>query len=152
MTDKREVAEEVKNLLEYAKTLGMKEVPVNENNPRPATRDSRQIADNGMTPDEKATALIELQNEIGNCTRCKLHTGRTKLVFGQGDMHLEGIDHPSGPVIGRGVGERRLIRSQVQQASQVTDPWLVHVVVDVGDEQIQILDNSHHHPVIHAVG
>ena len=33
----------------------------------------------------RAGALAALRDEIGPCTRCKLHTGRTNLVFGTGN-------------------------------------------------------------------
>ncbi len=33
----------------------------------------------------KSSALAALRAEIGDCTRCKLHSGRTHLVFGTGD-------------------------------------------------------------------
>jgi uracil-DNA glycosylase len=31
--------------------------------------------------------LREIRDEIGDCTRCKLHKGRTNIVFGVGDPH-----------------------------------------------------------------
>jgi DNA polymerase len=34
---------------------------------------------------ERAAALQLIRDEIGDCTRCALHTGRNKLVFGDGD-------------------------------------------------------------------
>jgi len=35
-------------------------------------------------PAERAAALQMIRDEIGDCTRCALHTGRNKLVFGDG--------------------------------------------------------------------
>lgn len=35
-------------------------------------------------PADKAGALRVIREEIGDCTRCGLHTGRNKLVFGDG--------------------------------------------------------------------
>ncbi|MFP5237944.1 MAG: uracil-DNA glycosylase [Acidobacteriota bacterium] len=35
-------------------------------------------------PADKAAALRVIQEEIGDCTRCALHAGRNKLVFGDG--------------------------------------------------------------------
>jgi len=37
-----------------------------------------------VPPAEHAAALEVIREEIGDCTRCKLHTGRNKLVFGDG--------------------------------------------------------------------
>ncbi len=34
---------------------------------------------------ERAAALQIIRDDIGDCTRCALHTGRNKLVFGDGD-------------------------------------------------------------------
>lgn len=34
---------------------------------------------------DRASALQLIRDEIGDCTRCALHTGRNKLVFGDGD-------------------------------------------------------------------
>jgi uracil-DNA glycosylase len=34
---------------------------------------------------DPATALAQLRTEIGDCTRCGLHAGRTNIVFGDGD-------------------------------------------------------------------
>jgi uracil-DNA glycosylase family 4 len=37
-------------------------------------------------PEHKAAALVEIQEEIGDCTRCPLaYAGRRKIVFGDGD-------------------------------------------------------------------
>jgi uracil-DNA glycosylase family 4 len=38
-----------------------------------------------VPPAERASALQIIRDEIGDCTRCALHTGRHKLVFGDGD-------------------------------------------------------------------
>ncbi len=38
-----------------------------------------------VAANERAEALRLIQEEIGECTRCGLHKGRNKLVFGDGD-------------------------------------------------------------------
>jgi DNA polymerase len=38
-----------------------------------------------VPPAERASALQLIRDEIGDCTRCALHSGRNKLVFGDGD-------------------------------------------------------------------
>jgi DNA polymerase len=48
----------------------------------PAEPDARLII-------SKASMLSALRAEIGDCTRCKLHSGRTHLVFGTGDSEAE---------------------------------------------------------------
>jgi len=37
-----------------------------------------------VAPAERAAALEIIREDIGDCTRCALHKGRTKLVFGDG--------------------------------------------------------------------
>jgi uracil-DNA glycosylase len=46
---------------------------------------------------EKTDDLPALQTFIGNCTRCKLHSGRTNLVFGVGDPNAELMFIGEGP-------------------------------------------------------
>jgi len=58
--------------------------------------DAKQAADSGHLADESATspviqvarsrsdALAAIRADIGDCTRCKLHSGRTHLVYGVG--------------------------------------------------------------------
>lgn len=60
--------------------------------------DTRDLFD----PDSREGApltLDQVREELGECTRCKLHAGRTKIVFGQGN--------PSADIlfIGEGPGE-----------------------------------------------
>jgi uracil-DNA glycosylase family 4 len=46
---------------------------------------------------EKTEDLPALRDFIGNCTRCKLHGGRTNLVFGVGDQKAELMFIGEGP-------------------------------------------------------
>jgi DNA polymerase len=41
------------------------------------------------TVDSKTVLLAALRTDIGDCTRCKLHTGRSHLVFGTGNPQAE---------------------------------------------------------------
>ncbi|MGD0902204.1 MAG: uracil-DNA glycosylase [Terracidiphilus sp.] len=57
-----------------------------EDQPIPARRASPappQVAE-AVPAAGRAAALQLIRDEIGDCTRCALHTGRTKLVFGDG--------------------------------------------------------------------
>jgi DNA polymerase len=40
---------------------------------------------NIIPPADRAAALQLIRDDIGDCTRCELHKGRNKLVFGDGD-------------------------------------------------------------------
>lgn len=55
-----------------------------------------------VTPEElfpvgKAMTLGEVQEEIGDCKRCKLHNGRTNIVFGAGNPKADLIFVGDGP-------------------------------------------------------
>jgi DNA polymerase len=45
----------------------------------------------------KFAALAEIRDDIGECTRCRLHKGRTKLVFGVGSQNAEIMFVGEGP-------------------------------------------------------
>jgi DNA polymerase len=46
------------------------------------------------TPDD---TLERIREDIGECTRCKLHEGRTHIVFGEGNPHAELMFVGEGP-------------------------------------------------------
>ncbi|MGA3262564.1 MAG: uracil-DNA glycosylase [Terracidiphilus sp.] len=46
---------------------------------------------------DRASALQLIRDEIGDCTRCPLHTGRTKLVFADGDPNARLMFVGEGP-------------------------------------------------------
>lgn len=109
-----ELRENIRTLLEFYRELGFEKLPLHLpcGAPEPRTlsapvcpessavcRDtSRNDRQAGMTnspcrplgapsaPDsrEKAARLLALREEIGECQRCRLAKGRTKLVFGEG--------------------------------------------------------------------
>jgi uracil-DNA glycosylase family 4 len=53
------------------------------------------FAENGM--DDPVAALKLIGEDLGDCTRCKLHQGRTKLVFGVGNARAELMFVGEGP-------------------------------------------------------
>lgn len=83
MTEKREIIEDVKNLLEYAKTLGMEEV--------------RTVNREPCTVNRKTNTLEEIREEIGDCKRCKLCKQRTNIVFGVGNPNAKLMFIGEGP-------------------------------------------------------
>ncbi len=96
MSDKQELARDVRNLLEYAETLGMTEVPISEargtkdeGRRTNSTKPTDTLKRNAMTSEQKQAALDALCTEIGDCKRCKLCDGRNKLVFGVGNPDAE---------------------------------------------------------------
>ncbi|HEY1809659.1 MAG TPA: uracil-DNA glycosylase [Acidobacteriaceae bacterium] len=48
-------------------------------------------------PNDHAAALHAIRQDIGDCTRCALHKGRNKLVFGDGDPHARLMFVGEGP-------------------------------------------------------
>src|SRR6202051_1060738 len=46
---------------------------------------------------DPAAALKLIREDLGDCTRCKLHKGRTKIVFGVGDPRAELMFIGEGP-------------------------------------------------------
>jgi DNA polymerase len=58
---------------------------------------TRQEGFSASGPSDPALRLHELRDEIGECTRCKLHKGRTHLVFGVGDPRARLMFIGEGP-------------------------------------------------------
>jgi uracil-DNA glycosylase family 4 len=54
-------------------------------------------ATEAVPPAEHAAALRIIREEIGDCTRCELHKGRHKLVFGDGDPQARLMFVGEGP-------------------------------------------------------
>ena len=50
-----------------------------------------------VMPAQRASALQLIRDEIGDCTRCALHKGRNKLVFGDGDPNARLLFVGEGP-------------------------------------------------------
>ena len=55
-------------------------------------------------------ALLAIREDLGDCRRCKLHGGRTTLVFGVGDPHAELM------FVGEGPGRTRTSRASRSSA------------------------------------
>jgi uracil-DNA glycosylase family 4 len=71
----RELVDSLSDWLRYQRRLGWRGVP-------------RQVAPTSQGQEksaEKILSLEEIRAEMGDCRRCKLYGGRTKLVFGDGD-------------------------------------------------------------------
>lgn len=87
-----DIVTQVKAHLEYQKALGVRSI---ETAPAAAVRTPLQQAA-GKAPaaaDRRASPVPEgppgglaaVRRELGDCTRCKLSTGRSNIVFGEGD-------------------------------------------------------------------
>jgi DNA polymerase len=72
----REVVEELRAYLAWTEEAGMQIVAPVRAPPHPGTPDPE--------PSLKLAVLEQVREEIGECTRCKLHKGRKSIVFGVG--------------------------------------------------------------------
>ena len=61
------------------------------------TRRAASQTANELLVINKSAALTEILNDIGDCTRCRLHKGRTKLVFGVGNENADIMFVGEGP-------------------------------------------------------
>lgn len=131
----KEILEELKNYFEFQKVLGLQAVFM----PTKKKEENPQVSKKGSIPrtqpqDEKEKSIIkvreqlsifdatakrltleEIRDEIGDCTRCKLHEGRTNIVFGEGDPKARLVFVGEGP----GEEEDRQGRPFVGRAGQL---------------------------------
>ncbi|HEX3987258.1 MAG TPA: uracil-DNA glycosylase [Acidobacteriaceae bacterium] len=58
---------------------------------------AESVAPINVAPQDRAAALRAIRQDIGECTRCPLHKGRNKLVFGDGDPNARLMFVGEGP-------------------------------------------------------
>jgi len=96
----KEILEDVKAHLDHQKAIGNDYLPVGEHGntqgptPNAQKNESMESADSvGQEAD-----LELLREELGDCTRCKLHSsGRTQIVFGVGNPNADLMFVGEGP-------------------------------------------------------
>jgi DNA polymerase len=96
-----EAATEANRQLRWMRDAGEQAVPTirlgaEKRSPEPPARGSGPIVASATKP-TATTALAQLREEIGDCQRCKLHRGRTNLVFGVGNPNAELLFVGEGP-------------------------------------------------------
>jgi uracil-DNA glycosylase len=66
---------------------------------QPATKTTPAESQAPITPvlSDKPSALKLIREDIGDCTRCRLHKGRTNLVFGVGNVNADLMFVGEGP-------------------------------------------------------
>jgi DNA polymerase len=74
-------------------------------------------------PQDPAGRLAEIRQELGECTRCKLHTGRTHIVFGVGNPRARLM------FVGEGPGEHEDLQGEpfVGRAGQKLDEMIAAI-------------------------
>ncbi|MGH7900238.1 MAG: uracil-DNA glycosylase [Thermodesulfobacteriota bacterium] len=110
-----EILEELRIFFEFQKSLGVERVfmqrqtegqdetfqLLQEDKPIPKTSDkpslSANVQLNIFDPLVKEQSLEQIREEIGDCTRCKLHEGRTNIVFGEGNPKARLVFVGEGP-------------------------------------------------------
>jgi uracil-DNA glycosylase len=64
---------------------------------RPPARSLTLFETNAQTEPAKPETLGEIREDLGDCQRCKLWSGRKHIVFGQGNPHAELVFVGEGP-------------------------------------------------------
>lgn len=116
--DLKEIVEELKTYLEFQESMGVKSIFTQNSQPAddtPVISEKKEPRTDAMTKkntaeediitieepeglfDGKTMTLEEIREEIGDCTRCKLHEGRTNLVFGDGNTKAKLVFVGEGP-------------------------------------------------------
>ena len=94
-----EVAAEAMRHLWWLRDAGIREIPLapapppTARAPAPAPGNAYALSDKGCGSEP----LLAIRGGLGECTRCKLHGGRTRLVFGVGNPHAELVFVGEGP-------------------------------------------------------
>jgi uracil-DNA glycosylase len=94
--------DETKSLLTVYRDLGHSEFPRSDSAYLPETQTSTGI-DNSMEDNHNQSSpamsegLAAIREQIGDCQRCKLSTGRNKLVFGAGNPNARLMFVGEGP-------------------------------------------------------
>ncbi len=109
-----EIVTQIRSHLEYQRTLGVRHVrlPVSQPAAAPARSTPQTAADQVVKPPVvsdrppmKPTGLAAVEEELSNCTRCSLTSGRTAQVFGEGNIDADLVfvgDAPGREEGGRG--------------------------------------------------
>lgn len=90
---------ELKNYLLLLKDAGYSEIPcetelfAKTSSPESTLPSPEKI----MASGKKATQLVQVREELGDCTRCKLSQGRKNIVFGSGNPQADLVFVGEGP-------------------------------------------------------
>ncbi|HIJ50001.1 MAG TPA: uracil-DNA glycosylase [Nitrospinae bacterium] len=97
--DRNTLLRELKNYLLLLKEAGYSEIPCEtelftKTVPLESTISSPVKI---MATSKKATQLVQVREELGDCTRCKLSQGRKNIVFGSGNPQADLVFVGEGP-------------------------------------------------------
>src|SRR5437764_12086769 len=89
----RELVDEVRAWLAWAQDSGLQNLAPDGRRRAPQARPEAEV-----NPANTSLPLLEaVRSEIGECTRCRLHKGRTNIVFGVGNPRAELMFIGEGP-------------------------------------------------------
>lgn len=92
----------------------------------PAPAGDTAAADAGQAPDVSGLDWQALQQQVSGCTRCELHQGRTRTVFGVGSQQADLLIVGEAP----GAEEDRRGEPFVGRAGQLLDAMLKAIQLD----------------------
>jgi uracil-DNA glycosylase len=95
-------AEMLRRQLEFYRDLGVREIyrrvpEAGIPEPLPETATLPLLAEVPVPQKQPQESLLEILEDIGDCRRCRLHEGRTKVVFGVGNEHSPLVFVGEGP-------------------------------------------------------
>ncbi len=108
--DINETIEELKSYFKQQKELGVEYIfmtPYKQNTDEDKEKADKSVAEKEPSENThqmdlldsatKKMTLEQISDEIGDCTRCKLHEGRTNIVFGEGNANARLVFVGEGP-------------------------------------------------------
>jgi DNA polymerase len=99
-------ADEIRRYLEFYRDIGVKEIwraeapsvtPIALEAFAPAIESNPQVMIELPSMEPAGDTLLKIREDIGDCTRCRLHVGRNKIVFGAGDENARLVFVGEGP-------------------------------------------------------
>jgi len=138
-TELKQILEDLRRYLEFQKSLGLEAISIEKKEKK---REHGQISKQELpeskvqtsegaisasvqlnifdSPSKKLT-LPGIRNEIGDCTRCKLHEGRTNIVFGEGNPRARLVFVGEGPGRDEDVQGKPFVGRAGQLLSKIID-------------------------------
>jgi uracil-DNA glycosylase family 4 len=97
--DRNTLLRELKNYLLLLQDAGYSEIPCETELASKAVSLESTIPSTVkiLTSDKKVTQLLQVREELGDCTRCKLSQGRKNIVFGSGNPQADLVFVGEGP-------------------------------------------------------
>lgn len=100
MADKK-IARDIKGYLCYLRDIGIEELPIKKSTVKSQQSEGKDTATDPRTTTSSlhpsALSLESVREELGDCKRCKLHKGRTNIVFGVGSPNASIVFVGEGP-------------------------------------------------------